>query len=88
MRKPRNKKPGDFERNFCWIWSSHGDGYEKSHILGIYGSVNDWKSTEFSEEHIAYIFRIEEQTKQQNSLKQVANSSAEDGDDMLFWNFA
>jgi hypothetical protein len=54
----------------------------------------DWQPTDVSEEHIAYIFRVEKQARQETSMKQVVSRiiirldfDPEDGGYMFLRNF-
>jgi hypothetical protein len=48
-----------FKKWWFGIWGSYSDGYEELCLC-----VVSWKSTNASEEHVATIFRVEEEATQ------------------------
>jgi hypothetical protein len=45
--------------DLCRIWGSHSGGYEEL-FSGMYRRPVRWKWTDVSEEHVAFIFSVEE----------------------------
>jgi hypothetical protein len=77
---------------FCRIWGSRSGRYEAVLSSGIQRRVVRWKSTDVSEEHVAYVFRVEKisQTRKQREAGKKAEPGLffirEDGSDMFFLN--